>query len=104
MYAIIETGGKQYRVSPGETVKVERLPVEAGEAVKIDRVLAVVNDEGRVLAGDPLVNGASVTGRCLRHGRGRKIRVFKYKSKANYRKHTGHRQGYTELKIEAIES
>lgn len=104
MYAIIETGGKQYKVSPGETIKVERLPAEEGASIELDRVLALTDDDGKTVIGTPYVEGASVTGRCVRHGRARKIRVFKYKAKANYRKRMGHRQSFTEVKIEAIKA
>lgn len=101
MYAIIETGGKQYRVSPGDVIEVERLESEPGGEVAIGRVLAV--GEGEALrVGAPLVDGATVVARVLAHGRGRKIRGFKYKAKVNYRKRFGHRQPFTRLRIESV--
>lgn len=101
MYAIIETGGKQYRVSPGDVIEVERLDAEPGGEVAIERVLAV--GEGEALrVGEPLVEGAAVTARVLGHGRGRKIRGFKYKPKVNYRRRFGHRQPFTRLRIESV--
>ncbi|HHY39075.1 MAG TPA: 50S ribosomal protein L21 [Clostridia bacterium] len=102
MYAIIETGGKQYKVAPGDTIRVERLPAEEGASIEFDRVLALTDDQGKTVIGTPYVEGASVTCRCVRHGKGRKIRVFKYKAKSNYRRRLGHRQWFTDLKIEAI--
>ncbi len=101
MYAIIETGGKQYRVSPGDVIEVERLDSEPGSEVAIDRVLAV--GEGDALrVGTPTVEGASVVARVLDHGRGRKIRGFRYKAKVNYRRRFGHRQPFTRLRIETV--
>lgn len=101
MYAIIETGGKQYRVSPGDVIEVERLESEPGGEVAIERVLAV--GEGEALqVGAPLVEGATVVARVLAHGRGRKIRGLKYKPKVNYRKRFGHRQPFTRLRIESV--
>ena len=103
MYAIIETGGKQYRVSEGDTLYVEKLPVEAGETVEIDRVLALVDGENLKI-GSPVVEGAKVVLKVVRHGRGRKIIVFKYKPKKNYRRKQGHRQAFTEVTVEKIEA
>ncbi|NLJ77099.1 MAG: 50S ribosomal protein L21 [Peptococcaceae bacterium] len=102
MYAIIETGGKQYRVREGDRLNVEKLSVQAGEEVAIDKVLAVVNGE-EVKIGTPLVQGARVTLRVLRNGKGKKIIVFKYKAKKNYRRKQGHRQPFSQVVVEKIE-
>lgn len=102
-YAIIETGGKQYKVTEGQSIRVEKLPVEAGQEVRIDRVLLVSKDGG-IKVGKPTVEGAAVVARAKDHGRGRKIVVFKYKPKKNYRRRAGHRQPYTELLVEKIEA
>jgi large subunit ribosomal protein L21 len=103
MYAVIETGGKQYRVSPGQTVEVELLPAEPGATVTLDRVL-LVSTEGRTLVGQPTVAGAHVVGTVSHEGRGPKVIVFKYKSKKRYRRKTGHRQDYTYLTITDIQA
>ncbi|MDR3589309.1 MAG: 50S ribosomal protein L21 [Negativicutes bacterium] len=103
MYAIIETGGKQYRVSEGDVVMVEKLDAGEGEAVQFDRVLTVVKD-GELTIGKPVVAGAKVTGKVLAQGKGKKILVFKYKAKANYRRRQGHRQPYTKVVIEKIDA
>jgi large subunit ribosomal protein L21 len=103
MYAIIATGGKQYRVSEGDVVFLEKLDVADGETVEFDQVLTVVTDSD-VIIGKPLVAGAKVTGKVLKQGKEKKILVFKYKSKANYRRRQGHRQPYTQVSIEKIES
>ncbi len=103
MYAIIETGGKQYRVSEGDVVFVEKLEVAEGEAVAFDRVLTVVK-EGAVKVGQPLVEGAKVTATVKGHGKGKKIMIFKYKAKSNYRRRQGHRQPFTKVVIEKIEA
>ena len=103
MYAIIETGGKQYRVSEGEFVFVEKLEAVEEEVVEFDRVLTVVTD-GDVSIGKPLVVGAKVTGKVVSQGKGKKIIVFKYKAKSNYRRRQGHRQPYTKVLIEKIEA
>lgn len=102
-YAIVETGGKQYKVAEGDTIDVEKLPVEQGEEVRLDRVL-LVNQEGNVQVGRPTIEGASVVAKVQRHDRGRKIVVFKYKPKKNYRRKQGHRQAYTRLLIQKIEA
>lgn len=101
MYAIIETGGKQYRVAEGETVDVELLGVEPGQVVELDRVLLVSTDDG-VYVGRPTVDGATVRARVVDMVKGPKIVVFKYKPKKRYRRKTGHRQKYTRLLIEEI--
>ena len=101
IYAIIETGGKQYRVSPGQTIDVERLDLAEGGTVELDRVLLIV-DGDRVTAGTPTVDGAKVVATSQGEGKGKKIIVFKYKPKVRYRKKTGHRQFYTRLVIDKI--
>jgi len=100
MYAIVETGGKQYRVAPGDTIAVERLPGEPGETLDLDRVLLIGGDGTRV--GAPGVAGAVVRAEVVEHGRGEKIIVFRYKSKVRYRRKTGHRQALTRLRITDI--
>lgn len=102
MYAIIKTGGKQYKVSVGDTLKVEKLNVAVGEAFIFEEVLSVVDGE-EMRVGQPFLSGAKVTAKVTEHGKGEKIRIFKYKAKSNYRKRQGHRQPYTEVSIETIE-
>ena len=101
IYAIIETGGKQYRVNPGQTIDVERLEVAEGNTVELDRVLLIADGE-RVVVGTPTVDGAKVVATAKGEGKGKKIIVFKYKPKVRYRKKTGHRQLYTRLVIDKI--
>ncbi|BCG60498.1 50S ribosomal protein L21 [Paenibacillus sp. URB8-2] len=103
MYAIIETGGKQYKVQEGDVLFIEKLNAEDGASVTFDRVLAVSN-EGGLTAGTPLVNGASVTAKVEKHGKGQKVVVYKYKPKKNYHKKQGHRQPYTKVTIEKIQA
>lgn len=103
MYAIIQTGGKQYRVAEGDVITVEKLEAAADEKVSFDQVLTVVND-GDVKVGAPLVDGAKVTGTVLAQGKAKKILVFKYKAKSNYRRRQGHRQPFTKVRIESIEA
>ncbi len=103
MYAIVKTGGKQYRVAEGEQVKIEKLEAEVNSEVVLDQVLAVSKDDGETIFGTPTIPDARVVARVLEHGKADKILVFKYKSKVNYRRRYGHRQPYTELKIEKIE-
>ncbi len=100
-HAIIVTGGKQYRVAEGDVIFVEKLDVEAGETVKFDQVLAVIDEESSVF-GTPVVEGAVVTGNVVKNGKSKKIRVYKMKPKKGYRKTQGHRQPYTKVQIEAI--
>jgi large subunit ribosomal protein L21 len=100
MYAVIETGGKQYRVAPGETVDVETIPGEVGAEVELGRVLAVVDGEA-VRAGGAL-EGARVTGTIVAHDRGAKTLVFKFKRKKQYKRTIGHRQNFTRVKVNAI--
>ena len=101
MFAVIETGGKQYKVRPGQTVEVELLPLAPGSAVELDRVLLVSTD-AETTVGQPLVDGALVHATVARQGRGPKIIVFKFKSKKRYRRKNGHRQNYTYLTIDDI--
>jgi large subunit ribosomal protein L21 len=101
MYAVIETGGKQYKVQKGDVLKVEKLEAQEGELVEINQVLAVV-DEKKVSVGKPLVKGAKVTLKVLEHGKGDKIIVYKYKPKKNYRRKYGHRQPYSKVLVESI--
>jgi large subunit ribosomal protein L21 len=103
MYAIIKTGGKQYRVAEGDKIFIEKLAVPAESEVTFDEVLAVVND-GDVKIGSPVVQGAKVTAKVLEHGKEKKILVFKYKAKSNYRRRQGHRQPFTKVVIEKIEA
>jgi len=101
-YAIVETGGKQYRVQVGDTVRVEKLGAGEGESVVFDKVLAIAKD-GQVTVGTPYVDGAKVTAKVAAQGKAPKILVFKYKAKSNYRRKSGHRQPFTAVTIEAIE-
>ncbi|HEY7976436.1 MAG TPA: 50S ribosomal protein L21 [Ktedonobacterales bacterium] len=103
MYAVIETGGKQYRVSPGQTVEVELLPAEPGATVTLERVL-LVSAEGDTTVGQPIVPGGAVVATVIGEGRGKKVIVFKYKSKKRYRRTTGHRQDYTYLTVTDIQA
>ena len=103
MYAVIETGGKQYRVSPGQTVEVELLPAEPGATVTLERVLLVSSD-GDTTVGQPTVPGGAVVATVIGEGRGKKVIVFKYKSKKRYRRTTGHRQDYTYLTVTDIQA
>jgi large subunit ribosomal protein L21 len=101
IYAVIESGGKQYRVTPGQTVDVERLGVAEGDTIELDRVLLIADGEN-VTMGKPTIPGARVTATVRGETKGDKIVVFKYKSKVRYRKKTGHRQLYTRLSIDKI--
>jgi large subunit ribosomal protein L21 len=101
MYAIVQTGGKQYKVSEGDTLFIEKLEVEAGTEVSFDEVL-LVSKEGGVVVGSPVVAGATVTAQVLKNGKAKKIIVYKYKSKKNYRRKQGHRQPYTQVQITKI--
>ncbi|KPB05543.1 MULTISPECIES: 50S ribosomal protein L21 [unclassified Bacillus (in: firmicutes)] len=100
MYAIIETGGKQIKVEAGQTIYIEKLDGAAGDVVTFDKVLFVGGDNVKV--GSPLVAGATVTAKVEKQGRAKKITVFKYKAKKNYRKKQGHRQPYTKVTVDAI--
>src|SRR5690625_3152327 len=101
MYAVVETGGKQYRVQEGDVLFVEKLDVEEGSTVDFDKVLVLSNDDG-LTVGKPLVEGAKVEGSVLEHGKNKKVIVFKYRDKKNYKRKQGHRQPYTKIKIEKI--
>ena len=101
MYAVIKTGGKQYRVCAGEKLKVEQIPAEVGAEITLDQVLMVGEGES-VKVGAPLVAGATVKCTVVSHGRHDKVKIFKMRRRKHYQKHQGHRQGYTELKIDAI--
>lgn len=101
MYAVIETGGKQYRVQEGDTLFIEKVAGNEGEVVKFDKVLLVSNGQ-EVKIGKPFVEGATVDAKIVEHGKGKKIIVFKYKAKKDYRRKQGHRQPYTKVVIEKI--
>ena len=101
MYAIIATGGKQYKVEEGQTIDVELLHAEAGETVEIDSVL-MLNKDGEIVTGKPYVEGAKVSLKVVENGKAPKIVVFKYKPKKNYRRKKGHRQPYTRVTVESI--
>ncbi|WP_305075399.1 50S ribosomal protein L21 [Propionivibrio sp.] len=101
MYAVIKTGGKQYRVAAGEKLKIEQIPAEVGAEVTIDQVLMVGEGES-VKIGAPLVAGASVKATVLSQGRHDKVKIFKMRRRKHYQKHQGHRQNYTEIRIDGI--
>jgi large subunit ribosomal protein L21 len=101
MYAVIQTGGKQYRVAPGETIEIERLPWDVGSELELHSVMAVCKDPDQVLTGEQIAN-AKVLATIVGHGRGDKVRVFKFKRKKQYKRTTGHRQGYTSVKVTGI--
>lgn len=101
MHAIIETGGKQYKVAEGDTLFIEKLPVEAGDNVTFDKVLAIL-DGDKATFGAPVVDGAKVEASVVKNGKGKKIRIFKYNAKKGYRKRQGHRQPYTKVEIGKI--
>lgn len=102
MYAIIETGGKQYRVSEGDVITVEKLNVEDGANVELDKVL-VLGDGSDIKVGSPYIDGAKVMGRAVESGKAKKVVIFKYKSKKDYRKKQGHRQPYTMIEILSLD-
>ncbi|MEP6656062.1 MAG: 50S ribosomal protein L21 [Betaproteobacteria bacterium] len=101
MYAVIKTGGKQYKVAPGQNLKVEQIPADVGAEIILDQVLMVGEGES-VRLGQPIVAGATVKATVVSHGRGEKVRIFKMRRRKHYQKHQGHRQNYTELKIDSI--
>ncbi len=101
MYAVIKTGGKQYRVQEGKVLKIEKLAADVGETIKFDEVLLLKTDDG-LKVGTPFVEGVEVEAKVLAQGKARKIVVFKYKPKKNYRKKQGHRQPFTSVRIEKI--
>lgn len=102
MFAIIKTGGKQYRVKQGDKIKVEKLDAEVGKEVTMSEVLLLADGDKELKIGKPLVKGAEVTGKVIKQGRAAKVIVFKYKPKKRYHKKRGHRQAYTELEITNI--
>jgi large subunit ribosomal protein L21 len=101
MYAVIKTGGKQYRVAAGDKLKIEQIPADIGSQIVLDQVLMVADGEA-VKVGSPLLAGAKVSVTVLAHGRGEKVRIFKMRRRKHYQKHQGHRQNYTEIRIDAI--
>lgn len=101
MYAVIEMGGKQYKVSAGETIEVEKLPLKIGQEVELDKVL-LVSDESKVQVGSPIIEGAKVMATVASQGKGKKVTVFKYKPHNRYRRKASHRQTYTRLRIDKI--
>ena len=101
MYAVIKTGGKQYRVAPGEKIKIEQIPADVGAQIVLDQVLMVAEGES-VKVGNPLVDGAKVSATVLAHGRGQKLRIFKMRRRKHYQKTQGHRQNYTEIRVDSI--
>ena len=103
MHAIIETGGKQYKVAEGDTLFIEKLEAEAGQAITFDKVLAIL-DGDKATFGAPVVEGASVAATVVKNGKGKKVRIFKYNPKKGYRKRQGHRQPYTKVQIGAIQA
>jgi large subunit ribosomal protein L21 len=103
MYAVIKTGGKQYKVSPGDKIKIEQIPADIGADIQIDQVLAVYSGD-QIKIGAPLVGGAAVSATVLAQGRHPKVRIFKMRRRKHYQKHQGHRQNYTELLISQIAS
>ena len=103
MHAIIETGGKQYKVTEGDTLFIEKLEAEAGQAITFDKVLAIL-DGDKATFGAPVVEGASVAATVVKNGKGKKVRIFKYNPKKGYRKRQGHRQPYTKVQMGAIQA
>ena len=101
MYAILKTGGKQYKVSEGDVIYIEKLDNEAGDTVKFEQVLAIIDGE-KATFGAPVVEGASVEAKIVKNGKGKKVRVYKYKAKKGYHKRQGHRQPYTKVEIGKI--
>jgi large subunit ribosomal protein L21 len=103
MYAVVKTGGKQYRVSAGEKLKVEQIPADIGAEIVLSEVLLLANGEDLTL-GTPLISGAAVTAKVVSHGRGEKVHIYKMRRRKHYRKSQGHRQNYTELEIVGLTS
>jgi len=101
MYAIIKSGGKQYRVAEGQTLLLEKLPIEVGQSVDFNEVLMIVSDNNQQI-GTPFLSGVTVTGDVLEHGRRKKIEILKFKRRKHHMKHQGHRQSYTAVKITQI--
>jgi large subunit ribosomal protein L21 len=103
MYAIIRSGGKQFRAEPGKTIKIPSIDADVGDAITFDDVLITATDDG-VTIGTPSVAGAAVTGEVVEHGKGKKVIVFKWKRRKNYRRKQGHRQKYTAVRIDEIKA
>ena len=101
MYAVIKTGGKQYRVAPGENIKIESVQADVGATIVLDQVLMVADGEA-VKVGTPILAGAKVSATVVSHGRGPKVRIFKMRRRKHYQKTQGHRQNYTEIRVDAI--
>ncbi|HXN15173.1 MAG TPA: 50S ribosomal protein L21 [Usitatibacter sp.] len=101
MYAVIKTGGKQYRVAPGEKIKIEQIPADVGAQIVLDQVLMVADGEA-VTVGNPWVSGARVSATVLAQGRGEKVKIFKLRRRKHYQRTQGHRQNYTEIRVDAI--
>ena len=104
MYAVLNTGGKQYKVSEGDILKVEKISADVDSSIELTNVLAVLNGEGELKVGNPMLEGAKVTAKVMYHGKEKKIVVFKFKAKKDYRKKQGHRQPFTKILIEKIEA
>ncbi len=104
MIAVVETGGKQYQISPGSIIRIEKLKAKKGEEVVLDKVLMIKEDDSEALVGHPLIAKARVTAEVLRQDRAKKIIVYKFKRRKNYHRKYGHRQAFTELKIKEIQS
>lgn len=104
MYAVLQTGGKQYRVQEGDVIFVEKLTAEVDSTVELSDILAVSKADGELVVGSPVVEGAKIVAKVLEQGKAKKVIVFKYKRKIDYRKKQGHRQPYTKLQIEKIEA
>ena len=101
MYAVIKTGGKQYRVAPGQKLKVEQIPADIGQEISLDQVLSVGEGDAKKVC-TPIVEGATVTSKLRAHGRHEKIKIFKMRRRKHYRKSQGHRQNFTEIEISAV--
>lgn len=104
MYAVLNTGGKQYKVSEGDILRIEKISADLNSTVELTDVLAVSNGEGELTIGNPVVEGAKVVAKVLAHGKAKKVVVFKFKPKKDYRKKQGHRQPFTKILIEKIEA
>ncbi len=102
MYAVFKTGGKQYKASKGDVLRVEKIQADAGQTVDLDQVLMVSDDNNKVVVGNPLVKGGKVTAKVVAHGRADKIRIIKFRRRKHSRRTQGHRQHYTDLEITAI--
>jgi len=103
MFAVIETGGKQYKVKPGQRLKVETLPGEAGDSVSFDKVLLIASGDDNVSVGAPYLEGKTVSAKIVEHGRHKKIKIIKFRRRKHHMKRMGHRQNYTEVVIDAID-